>query len=63
MNFNVILLAFETTLKGFMWICNSLNLKLCGLSYGILNRAQLSGMKQSSLGATEFCKNNNLGYS
>ena len=63
MNFNMIPVAFETRLNYLYWIGNSFNLKLFGPSYGILNQAQLSGMEQSSLGATEFCKNHNLGYS
>ena len=56
------LLHLNIDSKIFTWIPNSFNLKLYGPSYDILNRAQHSGTKQSSLGDTKFCKINLLGY-
>ena len=46
--------AFETRLNYLYVDSNSLNLKVCGPSYGILNRVQLSEKKQSPLAGRQL---------
>ena len=48
--------------ESFNFILNSREKELYGPRYDILKLAQLTGIKQSSLGVTEFCKINILNY-